>query len=354
MNAVTRNWSLCIGRWREAEVRLHVLFPLTALAAFYATRNVMRFDERFVVWALLVLMVSVALHELARVVTALKVGGHVPSLVIGPIGGFSKVNLPSDPPAHLLTAMAGPVASFTLLVAAACGLALSGNRDVLKLFMSPSDLEMVFPHLGARYISPELLGQLFVWINGCLLLISLLPMDPCAGAEILRGVLWPVVGRTSAITATSHVALGMSAFFAISAFLVAKTEEPSMIMPTWCPLAAISLLLLFGGRSSLVTKNYDVGLAIDELDSDDESWLTTEWETEDRAAVLVEHLQDKQQEALDRKRREQEANEDARVDDILARLHEAGFEKLSEEDRAFLKRASRRYQQRRSGPKQDR
>jgi Zn-dependent protease len=355
MNAVTRNWSLCIGRWREAEVRLHVLFPLTALGAFYATRNVHRFDERFVTWALMVLLVSVALHELARVIAALRVGGQASTLVIGPIGGFSKVHLPADPPAHLLTAMVGPLVSFALLVIAACGLALSGHRDVLKFFMSPNDLEVVFPHLGAQFISLTMLAQLFVCINGCLLLVSLLPMDPCAGAEILRGILWPVVGRTSAVTATSHVALGMSAFFAVSAFLVAQTEGPSVVMPTWCPLAVISLLLLFGGRSSLIANNYDIGLAIDELDSDDESWIAAaEWEPEDREAVLVEHLQDKQQEALDRKRREQEANEDARVDDILARLHETGFEHLSEEDRAFLKRASRRYQQRRGGPKKDR
>lgn len=354
MNALTRNWSLCIGRWREAEVRLHVLFPLTALAAFYVTRNSQRFDERFVTWTLLVLLVSVALHELARVVAALHVGGQASAVVIGPIGGFSKVHLPPDPPAHLLTAMMGPLVSFALLVVAACGLALSGNRDVLKLFLSPGDLEVVFPHLNTQFISLVLLAKLLVWVNGGLLLISFLPMDPCAGAEILRGILWPAVGRTSAVTATSHVALGMSAFFAISAFLVAQTEGPSMVMPTWCPLALISLLLLFGGRSSLTTKNYDIGLAIDEFDSDDESWLAAvEWEAEDREAVLVEHLQDKQQEALDRKRREQEANEDARVDDILARLHETSFENLSEEDRAFLKRASRRYQQRRGGPKKD-
>jgi hypothetical protein len=130
--------------------------------------------------------------------------------------------------------------------------------------------------------------------------------------------------------------------------LATKTENAAGLIPGWYPLAAISVLLLFGGRGGAQAKTYDAGLAIDELDSDDEEWLAAEWETEDREAVLVEHLQDKQQEALDRKRREQEANEDARVDDILARLHEDGFEKLSEEDRAFLKRASRRYQQRRS------
>jgi len=64
--------------------------------------------------------------------------------------------------------------------------------------------------------------------------------------------------------------------------------------------------------------------------------------------VLVEHLQDKQQEVIDRKRREREANEDARVDVILMRLRKTSFEQLSEEDRATLKRASRRYRERRA------
>lgn len=347
MNAMTRNWSLCIGRWREAEVRLHVLFPLTVLGALFVTRDLEQLDERFVGWALVVLLISVALHELARIVTALRVGGQASSVVLGPIGGLSNVRLPADPPAHLLTAMAGPMTSFALLVAAACSLALSGNRDVFRLFRTPIDLDPAFAQWGVQFFSLELVGYLFVWINGCLLLLSLLPMEPFAGADILRGILWPVVGRTSAIAATSHVALGMSVFFGISAALVARAEGPTEFIPGWYPLATIAVLLLFGGRATLTKRQYDIGLAIDEFDSDDEEWVAAEWESGDREAVLVEHLQDKQQEALDRKRREQEANEDARVDDILARLHETGLEKLSEEDRAFLKRASRRYQQRR-------
>lgn len=353
MNSAHGIWSLCIGRWREAEVRLHVLFPLAALSAFFVTRNIEWIDPRLVGWGLLVLLVSVALHELARLVTAFRVGGHVSAIVLGPIGGLSKVVLPADPPAHLLTGMAGPITSFTLLVVAACGLALTGNRDALRLFMAPTDLETVFPHLGLHIISLESLAQLIIWVNGLLLLFDLLPMDPCAGAEILRGILWPVVGRSSATTATSHIALGMAVFFAVSAAFVAYADLPAMFMPMWFPLATISVLLLFGGRATLPTKPLDVGLAIDEFESDDEEWLMAEWVEEEREAVLVEHLQDKQQEALDRKKREQEANEDARVDDILARLHGSSLDSLSEEERAFLKRASRRYQQRRNSNKKD-
>jgi hypothetical protein len=89
-----------------------------------------------------------------------------------------------------------------------------------------------------------------------------------------------------------------------------------------------------------------MGVDIDRWESDDEQWLSADWIDEDRNAVLVEQLHQKQQDALDRKRREREDREDARVDDILARMHEVGFEQLSDEDQAVLKRASRRYRQR--------
>jgi hypothetical protein len=105
--------------------------------------------------------------------------------------------------------------------------------------------------------------------------------------------------------------------------------------------------LLYGGNRAARQRQYDVGLAIDELESDDEQWLNAEWiEEDERAAVLVEQLHEKQQETLDRKRREREDREDARVDDILARMADVGFDQLSEEEQAVLKRASRRYRQR--------
>jgi hypothetical protein len=107
------------------------------------------------------------------------------------------------------------------------------------------------------------------------------------------------------------------------------------------------VLLVYGGNRASRQRQYDVGLAIDEIESDDEQWLNAEWIDDDhRAVVLVEQIHEKQQETLDRKRREREDREDARVDDILARMAEVGYEQLSDEEQAVLKRASRRYRQR--------
>ena len=118
-------------------------------------------------------------------------------------------------------------------------------------------------------------------------------------------------------------------------------------LPAWFPLATLTVLLLYGGNRAARQRQYDVGLAIDELDGDDEQWLAAEWLEEERAAVLVEQLEEKQQATLDRKRQQREHREDERVDDILARLSSVGFDQLSEEEQAVLKRASRRYRQRR-------
>ena len=357
LNPTTEKWSIKLGRWRSIDLRLHIQLPLLALVSLLAgiAPRYGVVETRVTLWALAVLTLSVVIHELVRVATAFRVGGHASSLVIGPMGGWSKLMLPDDPPAHLIPALVGPMTFFVLMVSAGCGLALAGDHQFHLLMLNPVSPPI---NLGAEVSTFYTIAQLTLWINWCLLLISLLPIDPCSGAELLRGVLWPIVGRTSASVATSHVALASSAIMALISVLLLQQDASSEIlanqelvsgplMPAWFPPAVLAVFLLYGGRRNPYSRHYDIGLAIDEFDSDDEEWIANEWSEDDREAVLVEHLIDQKQEVLDRKRREREANEDERVDDILIRLRDSSFEQLSEEERAILKRASRRYRQRR-------
>ena len=344
---------MCIGRWRGVEVRLHILLPTLALVGLLSATRLHLVTPQVIAWSLVVLVASVACHEIARVITATRVGGHSDAIVLGPVGGWTKIHLPIDPPAHIATALAGPTTFFVLIVTAGCGLALAGDQHVVRLLnLCNPNIDRLSAKgvdtLGTIDSIVPIIGQLVVWINCWLFLISLMPIDPCAGAELLRSVLWPIVGRSTAASLTSLAALGASVFALLLA-LVVPNESLNAIVPGWFPLTLAALFLLYGGSRAAHERRYDVGLAIDELDSDDEEWIASEWLEEEREAVLVEHLQDKQQEAIDRKRREREANEDARVDAILARLNHISFEQLSDEDRAILKRASRRYRRRRSG-----
>ena len=341
-------WSVCVGHTRGVGIRLHILFPLLALTVLLAVQ-LAELKPKVALWGVSVLFTSVAIHEFVRVVAAFRLGGHASSVVLAPFGGCSRLHLPADPPAHLVGALVGPLTFLTLLIASACGLVLTGDREVHRLLiLTNPDFYLGLNQFQVPVDSLQLIGQLSVWLNAILLVISLLPIEPCAGAELLRGVLWPIVGRNTAVTVTSHIALGGALLTALFAVLLFQYEIGDGMVPSWFPLGVISFLLLYGGMPSAHGNRYDVGIAIDEFDSDDEEWLMNEWLEEDREVVLVEHLQDKQQEALDRKRKEREASEDARVDAILERLHDISFEQLSEEEQAILKRASRRYRKRRS------
>jgi Zn-dependent protease len=345
------SWSFSIGRWRGVELRLHVHFPLLALVVIWlaqlsssdASRDLLAphpFTVKNALIGLGVLLASVVIHEAVRALVARRVGGRTNLIVLGPTGGWSQPHLPSDPPAHLVTAIAGPLTYLAIIVTAACCLAAAGKDNLLHLF-SPFD-----PVFEQPVSFGLLVAQLTVWINTWLLLINLLPIQPCDGAEVLRSILWPLVGRASATAASAHIAYGAAAVAAILAITFQHQDFVPDVIPQWFPLAILSVLLLYGGNRAARQRQYDVGLDIDQWESDDEQWLSADWIDDDRTAVLVEQLHQKQQEVLDRKRREREDREDARVDDILARMHEVGFDKLSDEEQAVLKRASRRYRQR--------
>lgn len=342
------SWSFKLGRWRGVEVRLHVHFPILVLLTVWAVTlkpadvPVGRSDLFTIQNVLLgsaILLASVLLHEVARALVARRVGGRTHLVVLGPTGGWGEPHLPADPPAHLVTAIAGPLTYLVLLIAAACSLAAAGEDNLLHLF------SLFNPEFVQATSIGLIAAQLTVWINTWLLLINLLPIYPCDGAEVLRSILWPVVGRASASAASAHIAYGSALVMAVLA-IAFQDQMLNEYVPQWLPLALLSVLLLYGGNRAARQRQYDVGLDIDQWESDDEQWINADWVDDDRAAVLVEHLHQKQQDTIDRKRREREDREDARVDDILARMHEIGFDQLSDEDQAVLKRASRRYRQR--------
>lgn len=343
-------WTFRLGRWRGVEVRLHILFPLLAIAALAVTSLPAEYGMLFqpispgaMCLGLAVLLVSVVLHEAAKATAARRVGGRTPLVVLGPWGSGAQPILPADPPAYLVTAVTGPLTYLAVAVSAACLLVFIGDRHLVDV-IDPFD-----PKFTGGDSRLHLTLQLCVWINFWLLMINLMPVSPLDGAEVLKGLLWPLVGRASAAIAASHIAYGAAVVTAVLAIAVQHFTVNDFI-PAWFPMAVASVVLLYGGSRTARQGHYDAGLEIDELESDDEQWLSPDWLEDERAAVLVERLEEKQQEVLNKKRREREDREDARVDDILARLQEVGMEKLSDEERAILKRASRRYRQRQQRP----
>jgi hypothetical protein len=252
-----------------------------------------------------------------------------------------------------VTALIGPLVHLALMVTAACGLVLAGQQQVLEL-LKPLD-----PNLQTSGSWLLLTAQFLVWLNWLLLLINLLPVDPLDGAALVRSLLWPVMGRASESVVARRIATACALLVVVFAVYYQEVMVDTMLgfpVPAWLPLGVLAVVLMWGANHDANVSRIPAELVFESFECDEQVWTDSVWPAndyaeegdpgEDREAVLVERMYDKQQEVLERKRREQEANEDARVDAILARLHCSSVEELSEEERTILKRASRRYRRR--------
>jgi Zn-dependent protease len=294
-----------------------------------------------------ILLVSVAVHELAHAIAAVRVGGKVDAIVLGPVGGLISPRVPDEPEVHLFVAMAGPIVHLLLAVIAAVVLASLGNTELVGLLnplATPRDL--VEP--GGVWL---VAAKLTLWLNWILMLLNLLPVYPFDGGPVLRAMLWPALGRRTARAATARVAMGVAVLLCGASLLTLTNDLPSRF-PMWIPLVTLGLFVFFSARQDLAAaephewSDHHAGYQVnsDGLDLLDAMWSSDDEDAPEGYPVLVEHQQRQLPEKYDGV---QETSEDARVDDILARLYDSSWDALSAEEIAVLQRASQRYRQRR-------
>ena len=133
----------------------------------------------------------------------------------------------------------------------------------------------------------------------------------------------------------------------VASLLPLAGELPSRV-PTWIPLVMLGMFVFFSARQDLAAReplewaDQPAGYQVNAegLDLLDSMWSTDD----DEEGVLVEHQQRQPPAQSDQA---QDASEDDRVDDILARLYDSNWDALSPEEVAVLQRASERYRQRR-------
>ena len=189
-------------------------------------------STRFVVAAAFVVLLylSVLVHELSHSVVARGYGLPVRRILLYPLGGFSEIEQePQTPGREFLVSAAGPALSLAL---AAVGY---GQRYVVS----------------AGTIGGTLVAQL-MWANLVVGVFNLLPGLPLDGGRMLRAVIWKVTGRPGTATiaaAWAGRALAVGLFVLVLAPPVESRIGGDMVTVVW--LAVIAAFMWTGAGQAI-------------------------------------------------------------------------------------------------------
>jgi Zn-dependent protease len=169
------------------------------------------------------LFVIVTMHEFGHALACRQVGGTADHIVLWPLGGVAYVNPPQRPGATLWSIVAGPLVNVALAVI----LFVTGNLSQNTAWLEAS------PNL-------HLLLRAIWEINLVLLVFNILPIYPLDGGQILRSLLWFVLGRARSLMAAAVIGI-----LGAGAFILLAIRDQSL----W--IGAISLFVLMNSWAGL-------------------------------------------------------------------------------------------------------
>jgi len=168
------------------------------------------------------LFLIVMLHEFGHSLACRQVGGRANQIVLWPLGGVAYVDPPPRPGANLWSIAAGPLVNVVLFPIL---LAIGKSSRALGWAVTMPDFH-------------QLLRSVF-YINFVLLAFNIMPVYPLDGGQILRSLLWFVMGRArSLMVATVIGFVGLIGFLALALY---KQDSWFMI------LAVFGLMNCWGG-----------------------------------------------------------------------------------------------------------
>jgi Zn-dependent protease len=183
----TRQGSIHLFRAAGINVYLHWSWFIVAMLEISYRRG----SYGSVTWnalEYLALFVIVLLHEMGHSLACRSVGGKADEIVLWPFGGVAYVAPPMRPGATLWSIAAGPLVN-VLLAAPLLGLVLWGRSQGWG-DSAPNAMRFVL--------------TVFV-INGYLLAFNLLPIFPLDGGQIVRSLLWFLIGRARSLMVASII-----------------------------------------------------------------------------------------------------------------------------------------------------
>src|SRR5258706_16383216 len=195
----TRQGSFRLFRFAGIQVYLHwSWFVVAAIEVNTRSREYGSF-----IWNVLeyvTLFGIVLMHEFGHSLACRQVGGKADQIILWPLGGVAYVDPPPRPGATLWSIAAGPLVNVALLpvlwILTSLSRSLTSTPDVHTLLRSVYIIDLV------------------------LLVFNMLPIYPLDGGQVLRSLLWFVIGRARSLMVAAGLGLIGAAGFIVFAFWI--------------------------------------------------------------------------------------------------------------------------------------
>src|SRR5580692_9658784 len=156
-----------------------------------------------IVWSVLeylALFLIVLMHEFGHALACRQTGGRADTIVLWPLGGVAYVDPPQRPGAMLWSIAAGPLVNLLLL----------------PIFIT---IWLVSKSSGLPETNPDFYEyiKILLLIDTTLFCFNMLPIYPLDGGQILRSLLWYIVGRARSLMVSSTIGFVMVGIFLIFA-----------------------------------------------------------------------------------------------------------------------------------------
>ncbi len=319
-------WSFPFGTWFATQVRVSLFFPLVALVICYRLN-----DLQLGLLFSLILFFSVLLHEFGHVVAARFTGGIGDEILIWPLGGLAWVQPARTLSSRFVTAAAGPLTNLAI-----CALTFWAVWDAGLSAEALHPLEFPRPAL-ADHLARDLLVTTFC-INWLLFLVSLIPAHPLDGGRMIEACLSTKFGDETSTEIYLRIGFAFGFVILLGGVLLDQV---------WVVFIGAVVLIL----NMHETMQIRSGEALDEsfLGYDFSEGYTSLERSEHRRPMrkqgLLARWRERRRTEKQKKIQEKDAETEKQIDALLAKVHDSGFDSLSEAEKRLLNRASAKYRE---------
>jgi Zn-dependent protease len=378
-------WSFPLGRLLGISIRVHVMLPLVLLGLILQVTTekgstVTILDAAVV---MLLIFVSVLLHEFGHCFAARSVDGDANEVLLWPLGGLAFCDVPHTPRAHLITALGGPAVNLVLCFVAGGALAFAGLVPPLNPLDGPYHPRLTQWHEGvtkswdgfgraAREAEPvpvvaktrealplekaeagprlvagpapantltlwqALAAQLF-WVNLVLFLFNmLLPGYPMDCAQVLHAILWWRSDYRQATATTCYA--GFVVMLLVGIYAVATNSVLMFALALFIYVNCKQQLILLETGGDEAPFGYDFSQGYTSLEGP-----TPAAPPKRRRPNWYQRWKQRRAAHKAQRELEQREAEERRMDELLEKVQREGLQSLSDEERRFLTRVSARY-----------